>query len=182
MHIRNQINKIFLTEEVSTEEILSVFDELDSVSIEFMVSRWKGSEVNTNHPLNGLLDVTRWYGKEFVSTDQVHPLLFTDSNNTIFKVKPNPLAMKLALRYSILKSRILTPIFSFLTVLSKTKTSQARVRMMEYRQKISATMIYDNLPIHDVFRKIDEDTVLGLMDYKYVSNPFFFVLKRDKLI
>ena len=42
------------------------------------------------------------------------------------------------------------------------------------------TMVYDNLPINDVFRKVDEDTVLGVMDLKGMKKPFFFVLRREK--
>jgi len=129
-----------------------------------------------------LLELTRWYGKEFVSNDHIHPLLFLDKNNNIFKVTPNPMAMKLALRFPVHKIKVLKPLFSLLTLLSKTEASRARIRMMEYRQKNSATMIYDNLPIHDVFRKINDNTVLGLMDCKYISNPFFFILERDNAI
>jgi hypothetical protein len=40
-------------------------------------------------------------------------------------------------------------------------------------------MIYDNLPINDVFRKVDQDTVLGAMDLKGIPRPFFFVLRRE---
>ncbi|MCC5655076.1 DUF4334 domain-containing protein [Nostoc sp. XA013] len=50
--------------------------------------------------------------------------------------------------------------------------------MMEYRGKMTATMIYDYLPINDSFRKVDENTVLGIMDYKNIPKPFFFILKR----
>ena len=38
---------------------------------------------------------------------------------------------------------------------------------------------YDNLPINDVFRKVDDNTVLGIMDLKGMKQPFFFVLRRD---
>jgi len=51
--------------------------------------------------------------------------------------------------------------------------------MMEHRQKISATLIYDNLPIHDIFRKVDDNTVLGEMDFKGMKQPFFFLLNRS---
>ncbi|WP_299414160.1 DUF4334 domain-containing protein [Acaryochloris sp. IP29b_bin.148] len=169
-----------IKEVLSTDEVLNTFDELEPVDLEFMISRWRGAEVQTHHPLNGFLEATNWYGKEFVSADQVHPLLFTNGNNNIFKVAPNPTATKFALRFPILKSKHLQPMFKLVTVLSKTEVSHARIRMMEYRHKVSATMIYDNLPINDIFRKIDEDTVLGLMDQKGVPNPFFFILKRDK--
>ena len=50
---------------------------------------------------------------------------------------------------------------------------------MQYRGKCSATMIYDSVPINDVFRKIDSDTVLGLMDLKGMRAPFFFLLQRE---
>ena len=41
-------------------------------------------------------------------------------------------------------------------------------------------MIYDQLPINDVFRKLDDDAVLGVMDSKVLKDPFFFKLTRDK--
>jgi hypothetical protein len=62
--------------------------------------------------------------------------------------------------------------------LLKTEESQARLRMMDYRGKVSATMIYDHLPINDSFRQVDDNTVLGIMDWKKSPQPFFFVLKR----
>ena len=49
---------------------------------------------------------------------------------------------------------------------------------MDYRGKVSATMVYDYLPINDAFRKVNDDTVLGVMDLKNSSQPFFFILKR----
>ena len=41
-------------------------------------------------------------------------------------------------------------------------------------------MIYDQLPINDVFRKIDRDTVFGVMDLKGMKLPFFFILQREQ--
>lgn len=52
--------------------------------------------------------------------------------------------------------------------------------MTEYRGKSSATMVYNPLPINDVFRKVDENTVLGLMDMHGLERPFFFVLRREQ--
>jgi hypothetical protein len=52
--------------------------------------------------------------------------------------------------------------------------------MTEYRGKLSATMIYDQLPINDVFRKLDDNTVLAVMDNKNIKDPFFFKLIRDQ--
>ena len=52
--------------------------------------------------------------------------------------------------------------------------------MTSYRSKISATMIYDQLPINDVFRKIDGNSALGIMDLKGMKRPFFFILRRER--
>lgn len=163
----------------STSEALRLFDELDTVDLDFMMGRWKGSSFHTNHSLDGLLETIGWYGKEFVDRDNVHPLLFCDRNNEIFKVDPNPVITNIGLRLPIPQNEAIKPLYSTLNKLLKTEESKARVRMMEYRDRVSATMIYDYLPIHDVFRKVDDSTVLGLMDWKGMPQPFFFLLTRS---
>ncbi|MEM8503120.1 MAG: DUF4334 domain-containing protein [Cyanobacteria bacterium P01_D01_bin.1] len=165
--------------EKTTAEALELFDRLEPVAMEFMFGRWKGSGFPTGHPMDGLLEAASWYGKEFVSPDCVHPLLFSDGSGKTFKVAPNPQMMKLALRLPIPKNETIKPMYTMFTSLLRTEESQARLRMMEHRGKVSATMIYDHLPIHDVFRKVNENTVLGLMDYKESAEPFFFALERE---
>jgi hypothetical protein len=46
---------------------------------------------------------------------------------------------------------------------------------------VTATMSYDALPINDVFRKVDNDTVLGAMDLRGLQMPLMFVLRREPL-
>ncbi|MCZ8048963.1 MAG: DUF4334 domain-containing protein [Microcystis aeruginosa K13-05] len=164
--------------QTTTERALQLFDALDPVSLDFMLGRWQGSGLQTNHPMDGLLEASNWYGKEFVDTENVHPLLFLDGQGKIFKVAPNPTAMNWIVKLPILKNNSLKPLLMLTNSLLKTETSQARLRMMEYRGKVSATMIYDYLPINDSFRKVDDNTVLGIMDFKNSPQPFFFVLKR----
>ena len=169
---------IVLPERATTAEALQLFDRLDTADLDFMLGRWRGSGLPTDHPLDGLLETIGWYGKEFVDFDNVHPLLFSDDSE-IFKVDPNPTITNLGLRFPAPTNDNLKPIYSTMSKLLKTEDSKARIRMMEYRDRLSATMIYDYLPIHDVFRKVDDNTVLGLMDWKDMPQPFFFSLKRD---
>ena len=56
---------------------------------------------------------------------------------------------------------------------------KARLRNLEHRGKVSAAMMYDQLPIIDVFRRIDDTTLLGLMDVRAAAQPYFFVLTCD---
>jgi len=51
--------------------------------------------------------------------------------------------------------------------------------MTEYRGVVSATMIYEALPINDLFRRVDRDTVIGAMDMRGHAAPFLFVLRRE---
>lgn len=54
----------------------------------------------------------------------------------------------------------------------------ASLRAVAYRGALTATMIYDRHPIFDHFRKIDDDTVLGVMDRKGDPFELFFYLRR----
>ena len=40
-------------------------------------------------------------------------------------------------------------------------------------------MVYDALPVVDVFRRLSDDVGLGLMDLRGLPEPFFFPLRRD---
>lgn len=164
--------------QTTTEKALELFDAFEPVNLDFMLGRWQGSGLHTSHPMDGLLESSNWYGKEFVDSENVHPLLFLDSQGQVFKVAPNPTAMNWVLKFPIPKNDSLKPLLILINSLLKTEKSQARLRMMEYRGKVTATMIYDYLPINDSFRKVDDNTILGIMDYKNSPQPFFFILKR----
>lgn len=143
----------------TTATALQLFDALDPVSLNFMFGQWIGAGLHTDHPMDGLLETSNWYGKEFIDPENVHPLLFLDNQGKVFKVAPNPIAMEWVLKLPILKNKSLKPLLILTNSLLKTEASQARLRMMEYRGKVSATMIYDYLPINDSFRKVDDNTV-----------------------
>lgn len=161
----------------SQREALEFFDSLPVVPLDVLTGRWRGSELPTGHPLDGLLETYGWYGKQFLTPDCVHPLIFSAGPGELVVVDSRHLPV-----WAMLKapkgSRLLRGLFSLIRPLLRTTKARARIRMMEHRGKVSATMIYDFLPIHDVFRRVDADTLLGLMDLRDVP-PFFFVLRRD---
>ncbi len=163
---------------ISRADALAIYDSLDPVGIDFMIGRWVGEGMPTGHPMDGLLEAYNWYGKEFVDADTVHPLLFTDAQGEIYKVNPGLMPMQLAGRVPGNKSWPARKAFQLMQPMISTTTSKATLRMTEYRGKRSATMIYDQLPIHDTFRKLDADTVIGVMDCKGMDQPFFFKLTR----
>ncbi|KEQ51618.1 DUF4334 domain-containing protein [Sphingobium chlorophenolicum] len=56
---------------------------------------------------------------------------------------------------------------------------EARLREIAYEGKVQSTIIYDDRPLMDYFRKVNDDLVLGLGDLKGQPKMFFW-LARDK--
>jgi len=131
--------------------------------------------------MDGLLESYHWYGKRFESPEDVHPLVFSKRNRELTSVNPALLgpSLSLAKQGQMPRSAAVGKFFQFLLPLLGTSRSRARLRMTTYRGTPSATMIYDQLPINDVFRRIHAASVLGVMDYKGMPHPFFFILHRQ---
>lgn len=166
---------------VSTGEALAIFDSLEPVDEGFMLGAWRGTGFPTGHVLDGVLEAHGWEGKHFIDSERVHPLVFRgDGEGRIFTIRPfgARFAVGLLQRFPQLKSRAVAGIARRLLPLLRSSQPMARLRMTSFRGRLSASMIYDDVPIVDVFRRVDADTVLGLMDMKGLERPFFFVLRR----
>jgi hypothetical protein len=166
----------------TTAEALALFDAAPAVTPEFMIGTWHGAEMPTGHPLDGFLAASGWWGKQFVDAETVHPLLFPATDgaglwalNPILAFGGLGVAAKLpgARKWSFER-----PISVMRSVL-QTRAPKARLRTTRYRDTDTATMIYDQLPIMDVFRQLSDDSVIGAMDLRGSSRPYFFVLRRD---
>lgn len=165
----------------TTEQALELFDSLEPVDAGFMIGAWKGEGFHTGHTMDGLLEAYSWHGKRFESQEDVHPLVFSTLLGGLANVNPACLGplLNLGKRIPLPKSTVFGRIFQSIMPLFTTAKFRARLRMTTYRGKSSATMIYDQLPINDVFRKIDENSVFGVMDMKGMTKPLFFILRRE---
>lgn len=67
------------------------------------------------------------------------------------------------------------------SIYSFDKWGMAQLREVKFRGKVSASLIYDNKAIMDYFRKIDDNTLLGLGEMKG-NLTFFFYLTREKTV
>ncbi|MEM9460445.1 MAG: DUF4334 domain-containing protein [Myxococcota bacterium] len=170
------IDKILTDKKTTTEEALVVFDSLPAASLEFMKGRWSGFEIETGHPMDGLLTPSGWYGKLFLSNEDVHPLMFFGSDQKeLYSVNPKFIPTS----FQIPKTELLGTLLGMARVVLETNESKARLRNVEYRGRVSATMVYDEKPVNDIFVKIDDNRVMGAMDLKGQPLPYFFVLERD---
>jgi hypothetical protein len=164
----------------TTEAALAFFDSLPPIEVAPMIGSWRGKGVETCHPIDGLLERFGWHGKRFTGPDGAHPLIFEQMNGGVFSVNPAMIPVGFVIRHAdLFRHRLAHWLFRAFGVVLRTDQPKARLRMTEYRGVVSATMIYDSLPINDIFRKVDDDTVLGVMDLRFTPQPFFFVLRRE---
>src|SRR5262249_50598523 len=97
-----------------------------------------------------------------------------------YSLNPRLLPVPTMMRYRpLLNNAALQRAARALAPAMSTRRPVARLRMLEYRGVVTATMVYDKQPIHDVFRKIDENTVLGAMDLRGTPEPGVFFLRRE---
>lgn len=161
------------------DEALSLFDALPAVLSDDIRGRWRGRELATGHPMDGVLEPSGWYGKQFDSNDEVHPLLFTTPDGEIFAVDPRRVPIGLAGRVPHSAVRTGRRLLGVAKPALRTTAPRARLRDIEFRGVSSAAMVYDHLPTIDHFRRVDEDTLLGAMDMRGMPEPYFFILARD---
>ena len=163
----------------TVERAWEIFYSLPAAPVdEVTTGRWCGEELPTGHPMDGTLSESGWYGNQFDAPDGVHPLLFTDERGTVFAVDPRRVPLSLAGK---IPAHWLRPVRNRLRALApllRTRKPTARLRDIEYRGVVSAAMVYDHLPIIDHFRRVDDETLLGVMDMRGLSEPYFFVLRR----
>jgi len=166
---------------VAPEEALAFFDALPPVPAVDMIGRWRGSGLPTGSRLDGLLEAYGWYGKEFSGSESVHPLLFRSRAGRPRPVDPAWLPLGLLRDHAGLAR--LWPVraaFGRLRPLLSTNQPKARLRTIEHRGVSTAALVYDALPIIDVFRRIGPDVVIGAMDLRGLPAPFFFLLEREQ--
>lgn len=172
-----QLDALVRRQPARIDEALELFDSLPPVRVEEMFGAWAGSGLGTGNPMDGVLEKVGWHGKRFDGVDAAHPLVMADARGT-YSLNPALVPMG-----AIGAFRPLINVFGrglpLVLRLMRTRKPRARLRMMEYRGIATATMSYDALPINDHFRRVDADTLLGLMDLRSMESPFFFVLRRE---
>lgn len=161
----------------TTLQAFALYDDLPGVQPEEVSGRYRGRELRTGHPLDGLLESSGWYGKQFDDADHVHPLLFRSPSGEIFAVDPRKVPLGLVPRVPQAVADRARSLVGVLKPAIRTKKHRARLRPVEHRGVVTAAMVYDHLPIIDVFRRIDADTLLGVMDLRGMD-PYFFILQR----
>ena len=164
-----------------TEAALEHFDSLPPVTTTSLHGVWRGSGVPTGHPLDGVLEHLGWYGKKFDDDERVHPLLFR-TRRGLTSINPARVPFDVVLGAApLLHGAPAAGLFALARPLMSTRRPRARLRDVRYRGVVSAGMVYDDVPVIDAFRSVDDDTVLGAMDARGMPQPYLFQLHRVRI-
>ncbi len=157
---------------------LEEYDSLPAVRTTDLRGLWRGSGVPSGHPLDGVLERLGWFGKWFGDDDRVHPLVFRTWRG-LRPVDPALVPLGLVLRSGpLLRTAPVAGALAAVAPLATTLRPRARLREVRYRGVVSTALVYDDLPVIDVFRTVDDRTVLGAMDARGMARPFLFQLTR----
>lgn len=160
-------------------EALAFYDSLPAAAVDALTGAWRGEGLDTGNPLDGVLETMGWHGKRFEGAEGAHPLVM-DGPRGRYSLDPAfvPMGSFERLLPLVRNARAAAALRRALPLLA-TRKPRARVRAVEYRGVVTATMSYDALPINDHFRSVDADTLLGAMDLRGLDAPFLFVLRRE---
>jgi hypothetical protein len=161
------------------EEAEELFLSLGAVPVERLTGIWRGRSVGTGHPVDELLRVSGWIGKEFLTAEAVHPLVCQGAFGR-YRMNPGLVPLGLIRGLGMARWPGMAGVVRVLGPLLATRVPRARLRMIDDRGTVTAAMVYDQRPIIDVFREVDADTVMGRMDERG-QRAAFFVLSRDAM-
>ena len=166
-------------EKMTQKQALEFFNSLDTVAPDELWGTWVGGEIETGHPMDGMLTAVGWQGKTFIDMENVHPLLYKIGKNG--KVKYADVAKLPIATFMSWPRPLIKAIFPFVAPFVTTKNSCTRLREVMHEGKLSATMVYDEIPMLEIFRRIDDNMLLGLADMKSVPDAKFYFTLKDRV-
>ena len=154
-----ELDRIRALETVPSERVSTLWDALEPARVdEIAGSRWRGTGLDTGHPMYGTLGTMRWWGKDFTHARKVDPILVTDESGEIV---PDT---------------------------SATGGGGASLWEVTFRGRPTASMVYDRLPVIDHFAVVTSGpdgrptTLLAVMNGRgtvHEGEHFWFILERD---
>lgn len=161
------------------QEALSEFQSLLPVEPREMIGLWTGRGIPSGHPFDGVLENLGWFGKRFTPAMRADALLFRFDERRLIPIDPARIPLRLALRFhKVGRMRAAKCLFSYLQRGFRAKGPVASLKTMSFQGVASAAMVYDEQPIIDHFRRIDDRKIMGAMTIQGDDRIYFFELER----
>ncbi|WP_438748273.1 DUF4334 domain-containing protein [Pararhizobium sp. O133] len=159
--------------------VLEQFCLLPSVEPAALIGLWKGRGIPSDHPFDGVLENLGWFGKRFTADFRADALLFRSGEKRLVAIDPSKIPLRLTLRFSSLgRLLVLRHLFSYLQRGLRARRQVASLRTVSFEGVMSAAMVYDDQPIVDHFRRVDDGRIMGAMTIRGDNRIYFFELER----
>ena len=154
MTVRDRFDAFRSAPSAVPAELDALWADLQTVTVEEMLGCWRGGDFSTGHPASGMLISLKWHGKRFGSVRDGHPLICVGEDGELY---------------------------------SNTEAAaggHSSLWEVGFRGEVTATMVYDAMAIFDHFKKVDDDTIMGIMNGKLepyfgVPDLYYFWLERE---
>ena len=153
--IRHRFDALRQADPADPADLDALWADLAAVDVEEILGPWRGGDFATGHVASTVLEKVRWHGKRFDSPLAAVPLVCRDDDGELYSNK------------------------------EAGGGGEASLWPVAFRGEVTATMVYDRLPVLDHFKKVDDDTLMGIMNGKLeaafgVKDLYYFWLERDK--
>jgi hypothetical protein len=163
-------------------EVTRWFRSLDPVRPEEMIGLWKGVGHPSGHPLDGVLENLRWFGKRFHTDLRADALLFEGEPGRLVPVDPKFFPIRLANRFAAFgRSTRARNLFSHIRPRVRAQGATATLRTLADDGVMTAAMAYDRQPITDYFRRVNEHEIAGMMVVEHDPRRYYFRLTRAEV-
>lgn len=132
----------------------ALWADLATVRVGAVLGSWRGGDFATGHPASLLLERIGWHGKRFDSPLEAFPLICRDDTGALTVYR------------------------------AAAGGGDASLWEVGFRGEVTATMVYDAMAVFDHFKKVDDHTLMGIMNGKLdavfgTADPYYFWLERD---
>jgi hypothetical protein len=161
------------------QKALDEFQSFAPIEPREMIGLWSGRGFPSGHPFDGVLENLGWFGKRFTPELRADALLFHFDERRLIPIDPARIPLRLDLRFNkVGRMRVARNLFSYLQRGFRARGPVASLKTMSFQGVASAAMAYDDQPIVDHFRKMDDRRIMGAMTIQGDDRIYFFELER----
>lgn len=152
--VKQRFDDLRSAEAATPAELDDLWSDLSAVTVAEVLGPWRGGDFATGHIASTVLKKVRWHGKAFNGPLDAQPLV---CRNAVGELYSN---------------------------LEAGGGGEASLWEVAFRGETTATMVYDKMPVLDHFKKVDDTTLMGIMNGKLdstfgISDLYYFWLERD---
>ena len=155
MTLRQRFDALVADPSPATDALDALWSDLPVLDASEMLGAWRGGDFSTGHPASALLTTIGWHGKRFDSLTDGHPLICRGEDGALYSNT----------RYA--------------------GGGYSSLWNVEFRGESTATMVYDGSATFDHFKRVDDHTLMGIMNGKLeaafgTADHYYFWLERDR--